>query len=111
MSKRIVLVAAVVVGAILVGCGTTYPVTVIDNTDSLLVIRATGKTKYDALKAAKAKATELLGNYVAKKPADCNYNPGQGSQNIGGSGVYENVGSWHECVIYAQKTPADGPEE
>ena len=88
---------------LLTGCGVTYPVQIIDDTDDFLVIRATGKTEYEALKSEQAKATEQLGVYIEQKPASCDYNPGQGSQNIGGTGVYENVGSWHECVIYAQK--------
>jgi hypothetical protein len=99
---RIITIIAITV-SMLAGCGVTYPLQIIDNTDELLVIRATGKTEYDALKAAEGKATEMLGTYIEQKPADCNYNPGQGQQRIAGTGGYVDVGSWHECVVYAQK--------
>jgi len=87
----------------LTGCAVTYPVTVIDETDDLVVIRATGKTEYEALKSAEAKAVEMVGVYIPQKDPTCNYNPGQGEQNIAGTGVYENVGTWNDCVIYAQR--------
>lgn len=87
----------------LVSCGVTYPVTIIDETDNLVVIRATGKTEYEALKSAEAKAVQLVGEYVPDRDPTCNYNPGKGQQNLGGTGVYENVGSWTDCVIYAKR--------
>lgn len=96
------LIAALCV-IVLAGCGVTYPVTVIDDTDNLVVIRATGKTEYEALKSAEAKAVQMVGEYVPDREPDCNYNPGKGQQNLGGTGVYQDVGSWTECVIYAKR--------
>jgi hypothetical protein len=87
----------------LAGCAVTYPVQVVDETSSLVVIRATGKTEYEALKSAEAKALDMVGVYIPQKEPTCNYNPGKGQQNLGGTGVYEDVGSWTECVVYAQK--------
>jgi hypothetical protein len=101
---RIITIIAIA-ASMLAGCagGIKYSLRVIDSTDELLVIRATGKTEYDALNSAVGKATEMLGTYIEQKPPDCNYNPGQGQQRVAGTGSYVDLGSWHECVIYAQK--------
>ena len=76
---------------LLAGCGAHYPVTVIDDTAEMVVIRATGKTEYEAMNAAKAKAVAMVGQYTEVRPADCEYN----------TGSYDSAGSWHECVVYA----------
>ena len=94
---------ALLIAVFLTACATTYPVSVIDDTADMLVIRATGKTQYDALKSAKQEATSKLGQYVKAAEPDCNFNPSRGSQELYGTGIYEYAGSWHECVVYAQK--------
>lgn len=84
---------SVIAALLLAGCGITYPVTIIDDTDEMVVIRATGKTKYEAMSAATAKAQAMLGQYTEAQPADCNYN----------DGTADSGGAWHDCVIYAKK--------
>lgn len=78
---------------LLIGCAVTYPVTVIDDTADMVVIRATGKTEYEAMNAATAKAVSMLGQYTEAQPADCDYN----------TGTADSAGAWHDCVIYAKK--------
>lgn len=87
--KPLILILTVLVA----GCAVTYPVTIIDDTADMVVIRATGKTEYEAMHSATAKAESMLGQYTEVRPPDCNYN----------SGGQQGVGSWHECVVYAAK--------
>ena len=91
MNKMLIKFFATLSLLVLASCATTYPITVIDQTDELLVIRATEKTKYKALIAAKNKVKSMLGEYNESQEPDC---------AISDSG---NVGSWWECVVYAKK--------
>jgi hypothetical protein len=88
------------IAAFMTSCGTTYPVSIVEDTQDLLVISATGKTQDDALNAAEEKAVEEVGVYITQKGPDCTYHPG-GGQEI--SGHFYKTESWYECVIYAQK--------
>lgn len=104
MTKKILILAAMISGLAVIDCASAR---VIKQTDTTAVIQGVGPTEFEAKENAQKEAEKILGSVKETQKAECNQEM-QASGHTTGTGANQqyksSANTYYSCVMYFAKS-------